>query len=383
MADQAITTGVGMAGMGGIPIAPEYQARLEEAQARKAQQASQGSGYNPFTLYKEKDVCYSPGKWAFRRLIEDTVGNPESFDKTAKFFAGAKYTPEIDGSKSANYRKMLTDNDWLKNQHGQFVEWTGKQSYFEKLYASNPHEGINNAFKQTFKNWDEKTPITTGDLKAATDTGHLSLDGIKTAAQSASALSYDELFGMHDAEKARIQAVVREEGKVAGLKQIFSKDRWQYGKEVLSGKDNTASTVVQRAKAFTKKVLWNNEVKWATEPASKGQWFGAVLRPLAVGLAAWDVLSTTARAFSVSRQKGDGFFTSCAKALGTFIVKSVKTAFLWSLGTAAAWAVGAALSVFALPAIAATVLTVLGAAAITYGAHRLMNCVVPDPPCIA
>jgi hypothetical protein len=37
--------------------------------------------------------------------------------------------------------------------------------------------------------------------------------------------------------------------------------------------------------------------------------------------------------------------------------------------------------VFALPAIAATVLTVLGAAAITYGAHRLMNCVVPDPPC--
>jgi hypothetical protein len=102
-----------------------------------------------------------------------------------------------------------------------------------------------------------------------------------------------------------------------------------------------------------------------------------------VGLAAWDVLSTTARAFTVSRQKGDGFFTSCAKALGTVVVKSIKTAFLWSLGTAAAWAVGAALSVFALPAIAATILTVLGAAAITYGAHRLMNCVVPDPPCPA
>ncbi|MFN8614506.1 MAG: hypothetical protein U0003_01160 [Vampirovibrionales bacterium] len=356
-------------------LSPWYQQQLAAAKTNEIRRSSIGNGYDPFALYQSHTVSYSPENSLFRRVVEKAAGGRDAFDQTAQKLFG---TTASQNAALAKARDLLTHNPWLRAQYNALTNHTQPHtaSYLEGLHSSNPHAGINSTFQDLTKNttWsvNEATAATTGSLKTA-------LTHTVQAAQKASALNYEELFGLHSAEKATLKAVAHEQGSGAALKRLFHADRLRYAKTVLS-EGQAHSTFAQRSSTFAKKVLWNEEVRWATKSAREGQWLGAILRPLAVGLSAWDIVGTTCRAFRVSRKQGDNGLTTGLKTLKTLVNKTLKTAFLWSLGTLAYAALGAALSVFALPALGITILGTLGAAAITYGAHLGLNRLLPDPP---
>ncbi len=315
--------------------------------------------YDPSSRAYEAYYAYNPKKWLARYAVESTVGTQGGFNNLKQ----ALFGPASSGT-GANMPAWLSNAEKSITQSQKLINFADKNlnSSFVSAVHNNPFANVN------------PTAATGGVVPT-------SARQTTTALYGAKALDHDELFALNGQERARIEAIRKQHGWKAAMKEAFHGNRVKHAKDVLTEGGRLSN--LQGAKNYVGKTLMNREVRWLTEPMKRGEVLASILRPLAMGLFVFDVFKTSKRAHDVARAEGKSTGQTWFETAKTFVTKGLKSFATWSLGTIAfkgiALAAGTALG---LPAMATSVVAILGAVGAGWVFNNLLNKVVPDPPMI-
>ncbi len=315
--------------------------------------------FDPNSRAYEAYYAYNPKKWLARYAVESTVGTQGGFSNLKK----ALFGPASSGT-GANMPAWLSNAEKSFAQSQKLINFADKNlnSSFVNSVHHNPFANIN------------PTAMTGGVVPTAANQTTTALYGAK-------ALDHDELFALNNTERARIAAIRQQHGWKAALKEAFHGNRVKHAKDVLTQGGRLSG--LQGFKNYVQKTLVNREVRWLTEPAKRGEVLASILRPIAMGLFVFDWLKTTKRAHDVARAEGKSETQTWLETAKTFVTKGLKSFATWSIGTISFKAISLAAGVaLGLPAIATSIVGILGAVGVGWVFNNLLNKIVPDPPLI-